>query len=154
MLRPSQGTPPRLGALALAVTLLAATGCSLKAREDTGPTSSRSKIVTAAEIEASGASSAWDAMRRLFTGVVRFDEDPNGQPTRMWNRGASSISLRTDPLVYVDGVRMGDFRLLEEMSAHTISTIEFLPPMEAATRYGTNAGQGVFRISTKENDRG
>lgn len=149
---PLQRIPRRIGTLALVLAVVAASGCSLKAREDGPSGSSRSKVVTAGEIESSGATSAWDAMRRLFTGHVRFDEDKNGRPTRMWNRGASSISLRTDPLVYVDGVRMADFRMLEEMSAQTIESIEFLPPLEATSRYGTNAGQGVFRIRTKQRD--
>jgi TonB-dependent starch-binding outer membrane protein SusC len=80
-----------------------------------------------------------------------------GQQIRI--RGASSISLSNEPLVYVDGVRI-DTKLTSVASGATVSALNFLNPAEiesieivkgpaAATLYGADATAGVIQIITK-----
>jgi hypothetical protein len=73
-------------------------------------------------------------------------------------RGASSISLSNEPLVYVDGIR-ADTRLASLASGAVVSPINDLNPEEiesieivkgpaAATLYGADASAGVIQIIT------
>ena len=81
----------------------------------------------------------------------------SGQQIRI--RGASSISLSNEPLIYVDGVRV-DTRLLEVSAGAVLSALNDINPDEiesieivkgpaAATLYGADASAGVIQIITK-----
>src|ERR1043166_7667559 len=77
-------------------------------------------------------------------------------------RGASSMSLTNDPIIYVDGVRMdgtpnrgpgqrgglGTSRL-DDIAPEDIETIEVIKGPAASTLYGTEASNGVIQIRTK-----
>ncbi len=77
-------------------------------------------------------------------------------------RSVGSLSLSTDPIVYIDGVRMdantargptqrggaGASRL-NDINPEDIETIEILKGPAAATLYGTEASNGVIQIITK-----
>jgi TonB-dependent SusC/RagA subfamily outer membrane receptor len=79
-------------------------------------------------------------------------------------RGRSTISLRTQPLVYVDGVRTnsdvgtgpsigssGQFASrLGDLNPEEIESIEIIRGPAAATLYGTEASNGVIQIITKK----
>lgn len=80
-----------------------------------------------------------------------------GQQIRV--RGASSISLSNEPLIYVDGVRI-DTELSGVASGATVSALNFVNPADiesievvkgpaAATLYGADATAGVIQIITK-----
>jgi len=82
-------------------------------------------------------------------------------------RGASSMSLTNDPIIYVDGVRMdatpnrgpgqrgglGTSRL-DDIAPEDIETIEVIKGPAAATLYGTEASNGVIQIRTKRGKTG
>jgi TonB-dependent SusC/RagA subfamily outer membrane receptor len=79
-------------------------------------------------------------------------------------RGASSISLSNEPLVYVDGIRV-DTRLTGIAAGATISPLNDLSPAEiesieivkgpaAATLYGADASAGVIQVITKRGAAG
>jgi outer membrane cobalamin receptor len=106
------------------------------------------RVITAEQIRKSGATNAWDALRRVGTHLT-MRETSNGQPARLMNRGPSSILLSSDPLVVIDGVRMIDFRTLDQVPAQIISSIRILAGHEGTTRYGTGAGNGVIVVETK-----
>ncbi len=77
-------------------------------------------------------------------------------------RSVGSLSLSTDPIVYIDGVRMdassargptqrggaGASRL-NDINPEDIETIEIIKGPAAATLYGTEASNGVVQIITK-----
>src|SRR5947209_3941016 len=77
-------------------------------------------------------------------------------------RGASSLSLSNDPIIYIDGVRMdsdpaqgpvqrggaGASRL-NDIDPEDIESIEIIKGPAAATLYGTEASNGVVQIITK-----
>ena len=84
-------------------------------------------------------------------------------------RGASSFSLNTQPLIYVDGVRLdngvgtgisiqgfgsGVVNRLNDVNPEDIESIEIIKGPAAATLYGTEASNGVIQILTKKGRSG
>lgn len=149
---PRTPTPSlRCACMLVLVTALASGGCSLRPMTAEEAGDGRGRVLTAEEIQQSGAQSAWDAIK-LLSGAVRFDEDRYGNPTGMGSRGQSSIHLGTTPLVFMDGVRMADYRVLERLPATDLLSIRFLSGPDATTYYGTDAGNGVFLIATRDRE--
>ncbi|MFC1639806.1 TonB-dependent receptor domain-containing protein [Gemmatimonadota bacterium] len=88
-----------------------------------------------------------------------------GAGTTIRIRGASSFSLTTQPLIYVDGVRLdntfgsgmpvqgwgsGVVNRLNDINPEDIESIEIIKGSAAATLYGTEASNGVIQILTKK----
>jgi TonB-dependent starch-binding outer membrane protein SusC len=81
----------------------------------------------------------------------------SGQQIRI--RGASSISLSNEPLVYVDGIRIDTKQTavaagavvnpLNDMDPNEIESVEIVKGPAAATLYGADASAGVIQIITK-----
>jgi TonB-linked SusC/RagA family outer membrane protein len=82
-------------------------------------------------------------------------------------RGVASVSLATQPLIYVDGVRVDNESLggpnirdgaqvatLDDFSPDEIESIEVIKGPAAATLYGTEASAGVIQIITKRGQSG
>lgn len=84
-----------------------------------------------------------------------------GMGSRIRVRGASSISLSNEPLIYVDGVRVQTGPTLsvfvggqqpsrlDDINPEDIESIEIVKGPAATTLYGTEAANGVIRITTK-----
>lgn len=79
-----------------------------------------------------------------------------GAPIRI--RGSVSLTQRNGPLIYVDGVRIGNERegfasittsRLDDLNPDNIARIEVLKGAAAATLYGTEGSAGVIQIFTK-----
>ena len=92
-----------------------------------------------------------------------------GTGSRIRIRGAASLSLSNEPLVYVDGVRINSqaatgpvnqgfggnsMSRLNDMNPDDIESIEVIRGPAAATLYGTEASGGVIQIITKKGVRG
>ena len=86
--------------------------------------------------------------------------------TRIRIRGASSLSLANEPVVYVDGVRVNTENQALSWSANQqmpsrfndidpeqIESIDVLKGPSASTMYGTEAANGVILITTKSGAR-
>src|SRR5256884_5035840 len=135
----------------LVVTVSAAVSLSACACRQYRPADSRAgvHVITAEQIARSGASTAWDVLKREApTLTVR---DPRGgRPAWAGRRGRSSIVLQDAPLVVLDGVRLTDFRALDGIPAVTILMISIYTGIEGTTYYGTNAVSGVIVIQTKD----
>src|SRR5256714_903461 len=82
-------------------------------------------------------------------------------------RGASSLSLSNDPILYIDGVRMnsdaaqgpvqrggGGASRINDINPEEIESIEIIKGPAAATLYGTEASNGVVQIITKRGRSG
>jgi TonB-linked SusC/RagA family outer membrane protein len=91
----------------------------------------------------------------------------SGAGTRIRIRGANSPSLSNEPLLYVDGVKVnanaGSSSLatggqapsrLNDLNPDEIESIEIVKGPSAATLYGTEAANGVIRITTKRGKAG
>jgi TonB-dependent starch-binding outer membrane protein SusC len=96
-----------------------------------------------------------------------------GAAPRISIRGATSISLSSAPLVFIDGVRMnssaeqvvGNYHNLEGLGGQTVTALNDLNPDDiesieivkgpaAATLYGADASAGVIQIITKKGHEG
>ena len=92
-----------------------------------------------------------------------------GTGSRIRVRGASSLSLSNDPLIYVDGVRVDNTQASgpanqafgsasisrwNDFSPDDIESIEVIKGPAAATLYGTEASNGVIQIITKKGSAG
>ena len=98
-----------------------------------------------------------------------------GSPIRV--RGVGSFNLSSNPLIYVDGVRVnnssragptlgtdlgalddesgaGDVNVLDDFNPDDIESIEIIKGPAAATLYGTEASAGVIQIITKRGREG
>ena len=107
------------------------------------------QVITAEQIARSGASTAWEVLKREAP-TLTLRDTRGGRPTSAGRRGRSSIVLQDAPLVVLDGVRLTDFRTLDGIPAVTILTISVYTGIEGTTYYGTNAGSGVIVIQTKD----
>jgi len=84
-----------------------------------------------------------------------------GTSTQIRVRGASSISLSNEPLLYVDGIRVASgasagfgtggqlYDRINEIDPADIESIEIVKGPAAATLYGADASTGVIQIITK-----
>ncbi|MFO0242037.1 TonB-dependent receptor plug domain-containing protein, partial [Gemmatimonas sp.] len=92
-----------------------------------------------------------------------------GTGSRIRVRGASSLSLANDPLIYVDGVRVDNTQASgpsnqgfgsasisrwNDFNPDDIESIEVIKGPAAATLYGTEASNGVIQIITKKGAAG
>ena len=88
-----------------------------------------------------------------------------GTSQRIRIRGANSISLSNDPLVFVDGIQISqsrggfgvggqDYSRLNDLNPEDISNIEVLKGPAASALYGTAAANGVILITTKRGHAG
>jgi outer membrane cobalamin receptor len=138
-----------LGTAAAGVAaVLAAAACSPAHQQDTArPSPAAGQYVTAEEIRASGATSAWEALK--FTVRTHRFTEYRGVPTRIQSgRGQGSIVLREDPLVFLDGARLTDIFVLRMIPANNLYSIQVLTGPDATTYYGTSAVAGVILIET------
>lgn len=89
-----------------------------------------------------------------------------GTSQRIRIRGANSLSLSNEPLIYVDGVLFNnskggpigvggqDFSRLNDLNSEDIASIEILKGPAASALYGTAAANGVLLITTKKGRAG
>ena len=106
-------------------------------------------LITAHAIEESGATDAWEVLKRLST-MARCTETFDGIPIRLHpKRGHGSLVLRDDPMVYIDGVPLSDIKELRSLGAEDIASVEEIGSVEATAYYGTNSNAGVILFRTK-----
>jgi TonB-linked SusC/RagA family outer membrane protein len=90
-----------------------------------------------------------------------------GAGTRIRIRGANSLSLSNEPIIFVDGVKVNagpassslgtggqSPSRLNDLNPDEIENIEIVKGPSAATLYGTEAANGVIRITTKKGRAG
>jgi TonB-linked SusC/RagA family outer membrane protein len=85
-----------------------------------------------------------------------------GAGTRVRIRGANSLSLSNEPIIYIDGVKVNTDASssslgtggqapsrLNDINPDDLESVEIIKGPSAATLYGTQAANGVIRITTK-----
>ena len=132
----------------VAVSVALSLSCAVHATRKVPGNDGDRIFITADQIERSGSTTAWEALRKLVPQLT-YGEKKSGQPSKLERRGQSSLLLSDAPLVFLDGVRLADFRSLQQLSAATIESIEVLNGIDGTTYYGTNAVSGVILIRTK-----
>lgn len=110
---------------------------SCTATQGSGPRRS-ARVLTADEIAEVAVLTAYQAVEQLRPQWLHTRASPTfGSP------GA------TPPALYLDGVRLDDFRELERMRADVVERMEYLSPSDATNRYGTNHMGGAILITTR-----
>lgn len=88
-----------------------------------------------------------------------------GSSTTIRIRGASSVNLSNQPLIFVDGIRITEgfigagqagqtFDRMNDINPEDIESIEVVKGPAAATLYGADASAGVIQIITKKGHAG
>ena len=86
-----------------------------------------------------------------------------GAGPRIKIRGGASLSLSSEPLLYIDGVRVDNsvgtgpgsmVSRLNDIDPATIESMEIIKGPAASTLYGTEASNGVIQITTKRGSAG
>ena len=85
-----------------------------------------------------------------------------GAGSRIRIRGANSLSLSNEPVIYIDGIRVNTAASssslgtggqapsrLNDLTPDQIESLEIVKGPSAATLYGTEAANGVIKITTK-----
>jgi TonB-linked SusC/RagA family outer membrane protein len=103
-----------------------------------------------------------DVLRARVPGVsVTSGSGSSGTSNQIRVRGASSISLSNEPLLYIDGVRVATgggitfavngqlYERLNDLNPEDIESIELVKGPAAATLYGADASTGVIQVITK-----
>ena len=122
-----------------------------------------------AALELSGAGDVTKLINGRAPGVTVLPNSgrPGAGPT-ITVRGLSSLSLNSQPLLYIDGVRVNNDALtgpsgaaggsvvsrLNDIAPEDIQSIEIIKGPAAATLYGTEASNGVIQVITKRGQRG
>ena len=144
-------TAPRLARLrhvcAVSLGLTAAAGCGggHPGIEHPGPQRPGS-VITADAIAASGAKTAWDAVRLTVPNVQLRERA--GRAAGIQRRGQASIYLDDQVRVILDNTRIYDLQVLQQVAAADIYMIEVLTGLEATTYYGASSTSGVIVITT------
>lgn len=125
--------------------------------------------INAAEVETAPINTFADLLTGRASNVQILNSGgTTGSGTRVRVRGSSSVSLSNEPLIYVDGVRVNNepsafFQdltggqapsRLNDINPEDIETIEIVKGPSAATLYGTEAANGVIRITTRQGTEG
>lgn len=132
-------------AAGLAVSLA---GCASSHGRPSSTAPASSRVVNAKQIRASGVRNAWEAVRYHFR-FLDLRETRGRQPTGIVSRGQSSLLLKDEPIVVLDGARMSDIGVLADVPADHIEQMRFLSSSEGTAQYGPTAGGGVILIQTK-----
>ncbi|HKA58796.1 MAG TPA: SusC/RagA family TonB-linked outer membrane protein [Gemmatimonadales bacterium] len=103
-----------------------------------------------------------DALRSRVPGVsVTGASGSSGTSNQIRIRGAASISLSNEPLLYIDGVRVVSggapqwftggqaYERLNDIEPQDIESMEIVKGPAAATLYGADATAGVIQVITK-----
>jgi outer membrane cobalamin receptor len=105
------------------------------------------RTITAEQIARSGATNAWEALRRSGTHLL-VRENTRSEQARISHRGANSLLLSNEVLVVVDGIHLTDWTYLREIPAASIAYIRIMSGPQGTVQYGTPAGNGVIVVST------
>lgn len=138
-------------AVSLAPLLLAA-GCALATIPAGQPDPAEGRVITAEQIERTGARNAWEALARAHV-HLGFHEDRTGEPIDLSRRGARSFTFSGEPLVMVNGARTEGLQLLHRIPASDIASIRVLGGIDATRRFGTGAGGGALLVELKAGHR-
>ncbi len=129
--------------------LLALLGCARATSSRSNDVPAGGLLITEERIQNSGGRTAWEVLKRAAP-MLTMQENRSGRPAHMGRRGRASIYLDDAPMIILDGVRLSDFRVLDQIPANTIFSIYVLTGIEGTTYYGTNAVSGVILIRTKD----
>lgn len=105
----------------------------------TVPISENPEVITGDQIRETRAGNLWDALRRL-------------RPQWLRSRGPTSVvSGSPTPTVYVQGIRYGAVRTLQNMNVAQVRRVEYVDPVTASIHFGTGHAAGVILVDLNRN---
>jgi TonB-linked SusC/RagA family outer membrane protein len=123
--------------------------------------------IDAAAIEKAQINKFTDVLTGRTAGVtVQGTSGTAGTGQRIHIRGANSLSLSNEPLIYVDGTQISNGNTIDvglggqavsrlnDIASEDIESIEVLKGPAATAMYGTSAANGVLLITTKRGRSG
>lgn len=123
--------------------------------------------VTAADLEAAPVRTLDEVLRgRAVGATINANAGQVGTGASITLRGAASVMMTNNPLIYVDGVRLNsDFapqsdeignavNMALDINPEDIERVEVVKGAAATTLYGTEASAGVIQIFTKKGTAG
>jgi len=123
--------------------------------------------IDASAIEKAQITKFTDVLTGRTAGVtVQGTSGTAGTGQRIHIRGANSLSLSNEPLIYVDGTQISNGNLIDiglggqavsrlnDIASEDIESIEVLKGPAATAMYGTSAANGVLLITTKRGRAG
>ena len=122
--------------------------------------------VQVADLEKGPITKMADVLQARVAGVtLQSVGGASGSGQRIRVRGANSLSLSNEPLLYLDGVLIsngkggistggGDYSRLNDLNPEEIEDIEILKGPAASAIYGSAAANGVLLITTKRGRTG
>ncbi len=130
-------------ALALGTLACASTGGAPRA-----PTQIDGDYWESAEIRESGATTAWDALQRLAFSLHPRD---NGgiTPVSIGRGDAQSLRNTQLTLVVIDGMKLMDLRVLRDIPASQIRSMQVMSVTRAIVRYGNDGRNGAIVVVTR-----
>jgi TonB-dependent starch-binding outer membrane protein SusC len=131
-------------AVALIILAALAGACGPKAVHKSPRRDAR--LITHEQIEKSGATDAFEALRRAGSFLSISDRKNTVRATQ---RGRASFLLSPQILLVVDGVMMADLNTLKTIPAETVDSMRVLTGMEATPVYGTQGSNGVLVVTTR-----
>jgi TonB-linked SusC/RagA family outer membrane protein len=122
-------------------------------------------VVGSVDVESQLEASAPATLQQMLSGqvagaYVQVGGGNVGSGGNIFIRGMSTMDLNSNPLVYVDGIRVEGgadgqaISRLNDFSPEDIERIEIIKGPAAATLYGTEASNGVIQIITKKGRSG
>lgn len=144
------------------VIVSAVTGRAERKRE----LGTNSASISARELELAPITKFSDALVGRASGVQMQQVNGSiGTSQRIRIRGANSISLSNEPLIFVDGIQFSnskggfgvggaDYSRLNDLNSEDIANIEILKGPAASALYGTAAANGVILITTRSGQAG
>ncbi len=121
----------------------------------------------ASQLETTPVRSVDDLLAGRTPGITVMGLGTVGSGGNIRIRGQSTFSLSTNPLIYIDGIRVsnaentglfddagGGRSVLSTLDPNEIESMEVLKGPSAATLYGTEASRGVIQIITKKGQQG
>ena len=122
--------------------------------------------VNVGELNKGPITSLGDALQGRIAGVnLQSAAGTSGSSQRVRIRGANSLSLSNEPLLYIDGIAASnskggislggqDYSRLNDLNPEEIENIEILKGPAASAIYGSAASNGVILITTKRGRAG
>ncbi len=121
------------------LVIVAAVAVACAPPATSGRTASRdNNFITTEEIAASQTTNVYDAIKNL-------------RPMFLRSRGATTFdpnSVQT-AVVFVDGQKFGSVETLKTMPVLQVTSIRFLTPSDATTKYGTGYTAGIIEVSMR-----
>ena len=95
-------------------------------------------FITTEEIAASQAANVYDAIKNL-------------RPLFLRSRGQTTFdpSIVQTAVVFVDGQKFGSVETLRTISVVQVTSVRFLTPSAATTKYGTGYTAGIIEVSMR-----